>query len=68
MGTGPGPHGKDLGLLKCNSKVVKGEIVTATFASTERETPNGTAIFKLSPEDAEYFVVGEIYDFKATTP
>jgi hypothetical protein len=68
MGTGGGPTRQDLGLLKCVHKSPSslGKVVV-TFAGQDEES-SGTAIFRLSAEDAEYFAVGQSYEFTATRP
>ena len=60
---GPGPHGQDLGTLKCVSKSAVNHKVTVSFSSN-----TASASFTLSEEDAEYFVIGESYNFSAVTP
>ena len=64
MSAGGGPTKLDLGLLKCVDKLeTVGGKVSVSFS-----TGKGSAVFSLSKEDADYFVVGEHYDFVATKP
>jgi hypothetical protein len=59
------PHGQSVGLLTCTAKNKNNGNVTVFFRNDHN---NSAAIFKLSAEDSEYFVVGKTYDFRATTP
>lgn len=61
--TGPHP-GQDLGLVKCLYKGPTGD--GSIFVVFHGE--QGTASFSLQPERAEYFVVGQSYDFWAKRP
>lgn len=64
MSIGGSPHGQSLGLMKCVSKAdIRDELVSLHFISD-----SGSALFRVDKEVGEYFVVGESYEFKATTP
>jgi hypothetical protein len=59
-----GPHGQSLGILKCTNKTPEHDgKVSVTFSGS-----HSSAVFTLDVEDAEYFTVGESYDFSAITP
>ena len=50
--------------MKCVSKAdIRDELVSLHFISD-----SGSALFRVDKEVGEYFVVGESYEFKATTP
>jgi len=63
MGTGGGPHGQSLGILKCTNKTPLGEQVSVSFSSAD-----GSASFLMNAEQSEYFTVGQSYHLSATQP
>jgi hypothetical protein len=64
-GSGPPPKGQAVGILRCVYKSTPEEgRITVTFNTRTA----GTAIFHMSEEEAEYYVVGQSYLFTATTP
>ena len=64
MSGSPGPRGISVGLFQCVSKSNASSGVTAVFHSEAA----GTIVLRLGEEDAEYFTVGQLYDFSATQP
>jgi hypothetical protein len=64
MGSGGGPHGQDMGLLKCTSKTILDNGKVSAYFSGE----GSSAVFHLKAEDAEYFTIGQKYQFKAVVP
>jgi hypothetical protein len=67
MGSGPGPHGKVVGTVKCVSKQTddKTKKALCMFASADK-TIHVSALLK--PEDAGYFTEGASYALSFTTP
>jgi hypothetical protein len=64
MGGLGGPTGQALGVMKCSTKTPTHDgKVSVAFISD-----SGSAVFTLSEEAAEYFVVDEQYHFSATRP
>jgi hypothetical protein len=59
-----GPHGQSLGIMEC---LHKKELAEGKW-SVSFLSDSGSALFTLSHEDAEYFVEGQSYEFKATQP
>lgn len=64
MSSGPPPHGQVIGLFK----VLHKSTPHAGSVSITAAGDNGTIIFRLDEEPAEYFVVGDSYQILATTP
>lgn len=63
MGGSPPPHGISVGTFKVVHKENSHGVFVITLAGE-----HGTCIFRLSPEDAQYFVEGETYLINATQP
>ena len=64
MGSGGGPHGQALGLMKCTSKTILDNGKVSVYFSGD----GSSAVHHLEAADAEYFTVGQKYHFKAETP
>lgn len=59
----PPPRGISVGTFKVIHKDKNHGMVVVTLAGE-----NGTCIFRVTPEDAQYFVEGESYLVNATQP
>jgi hypothetical protein len=61
MSGSPGPHGQIVGTFTCLTKANGNAVFTSPAGA-------GTIVLHLDDEDAEYFTVGQSYEFSATQP
>jgi hypothetical protein len=57
----PPPHGSSLGVWKVTHKIAGLLVLT-------KENVSKPVVIPITPEEAEYFVVGQSYSFSATQP
>jgi hypothetical protein len=67
MSDAGGPKGQVLGVFKCFSKETLGDGKIMVLFQDAKDM-SYSAWFWLTPEQAEYYTVGQSYEFKTTTP